>query len=86
MTAGWLTTAFQKVDSNISLQIIHKNTIERLWKEVKSNVRLYGRKKKHFVGCLARSMFITAHKDGNIRFHTFLEPAVVLDNPAQHTQ
>ena len=31
-------------------------------------------------------MFIMAHKDGNKRFHAFLEAAAALYNPAQSTQ
>ena len=63
----------------------HTNTVERLWREIKSKVPLYGRKKKHFVGYLARSMFMMAYKDPNKRFHAFLEAAAVLYNPAQPT-
>lgn len=64
----------------------HINTVERLWREVKSKVPLYGRRKKHFVGYLSRSMFIMAHKDGNKIFHAFLEAAAALYNSAQPTQ
>ena len=60
---------------------IHTNTIERLWRDTKRRVPLYGRRKKHFVGYLARSMFILAIPDPNKRFHTFLEEAAALYNP-----
>ena len=63
----------------------HTNTIERMWREVKSKVPLYGRKKKHFVGYLARSMFIMAHKDPNKRFHAFLQEVAALYNPYMPT-
>ena len=66
----------------------HTNTIERKWREVKSKVPLYGRKKKHFVGYLARSMFIMANKDPNKRFHIVLQEIAALYNPytpASHT-
>lgn len=60
---------------------IHTNTVERLWREVKAKVPLYGRRKKHFVGYLARSMFMLAHKEQDKRFHVFLKEVAELYNP-----
>ena len=60
---------------------IHTNNIERLWRDTKQRVPLYGRRKKHFVGYLAKSMFILANPDPNKRFHTFLQEAASLYNP-----
>lgn len=61
----------------------HTNTVERLWREVKSKVPLFGRRRKHFAGYLARSMFMMAYKNGNKRFHAFLEAAAALYNPTE---
>ena len=59
----------------------HTNNIERLWREAKSKVPLYGRRKKHFAGYLARSMFLMATPDPNKRLHIFLQEAASLYNP-----
>ena len=59
----------------------HTNTIERLWREAKAKVPLYGRRKKHFAGYLARSMFLMAYKEENKRFHAFLLEAASLYSP-----
>ena len=79
---------FQHLTVNHSVNFVdptdpatHTNTVERLWREVKAKVPLYGRRKKHFVGYLARSMFIMAHKDPNKRFHAFLQHTAGLYNP-----
>lgn len=80
---------FKHLSVNHSLNFVdpdtkaHTNTIERLWRDVRSQVPLYGRRKKHFVGYLARSMFLMAHKRGSKRFHAFLEAAAALYNPAE---
>ena len=83
---------YQHLTVNHSLNFVdpsikeHTNTIERLWREVKNKVPLYGRKKKHFVSYLARSMFIMAHKDPNRRFHGFLQAAASVYKPDQSTE
>lgn len=59
----------------------HTNTVERMWREVKAKVPLFGRRKKHFVGYLSRSMFMMAHKEENKRFHAFLKEVAALYNP-----
>ena len=59
----------------------HTNNMERLWRDTKGRVPLYGRRKKHCVGYLARSMFIMAIPDPNTRFHAFLREAAELYNP-----
>lgn len=64
----------------------HTNNIERLWREAKKKVPLYGRRKKHFAGYLARSMFIMAIPDPNKRFHIFLQEAASLYNPYHSAQ
>lgn len=61
--------------------LAHTNNIERLWREAKSKVPLYGRRRKHFAGYLARSMFLMAEKNQNKRFHRFLEEVAALYNP-----
>lgn len=61
--------------------LAHTNNIERLWREAKTKVPLYGRTKKHFAGYLARSVFIMTHKDPNKRFHHFLKEIAALYNP-----
>lgn len=61
--------------------LAHTNTVERMWSEAKRKVPLYGRRKKHFVGYLARSMFIMTYKDPKKRFHQFLLQAASLYNP-----
>lgn len=83
---------FQHLTVNHSVNFVdptdpatHTNTIERMWREVKAKVPLYGRKKKHFVGYLARSMFIMAYKDPNKRLHAFLQEAAALYNPYRPT-
>ncbi|KAK3892979.1 hypothetical protein Pcinc_003158 [Petrolisthes cinctipes] len=63
----------------------HTNNIERLWREVKRKVPLFGRRKKHFVGYLARSMFLMAYKEDK-RFHHFLQEVTALYNPLQPPQ
>lgn len=63
----------------------HTNTIERLWREIKSKVPLYGRRNKHFLGYLARSMFIMAHQNPNKRFHAFLQETASLYDPYNPT-
>lgn len=60
----------------------HTNTVERLWRDAKRKVPLCGRRKKHFVGYLARTMFIMHHKDPNTRFHQFMGATAALYNPA----
>ena len=69
------------VDPN---NLAHTNNVERLWREAKSKVPLYGRRKKHFAGYLARSLFMMAHSDPNKRFHTFLQEVAALYNPYTH--
>ncbi|KAK3881172.1 hypothetical protein Pcinc_014377 [Petrolisthes cinctipes] len=61
----------------------HTNTIERLWKEAKRKVPLFGRRKKHFVGYLAKTMFMMTFPNANHRFHHFLVEASALYNPQQ---
>ena len=60
----------------------HTNTIERLWRDIKARVPLYGRRKKNWVGYLARSMFMLTFKEANTRLHHFLLAAAKLYNPA----
>lgn len=62
---------------------VHTNTIERLWGEAKRKVPLFGRRRKHFAGYLARSLFLMAIPDDNKRFHIFLQEAASLYNPYQ---
>ena len=59
----------------------HTNTVERRWREAKANVPKYGRRKYHFVGYLARAMFLMKHPEANRRFHYFLEAAARLYPP-----
>lgn len=60
--------------------LVHTNTVERLWWEVKSTVPLFGRRKEHFLGYLARSMFIMTYEQDK-RFHQFLLEVAELYNP-----
>ncbi|KAK3885599.1 hypothetical protein Pcinc_010191 [Petrolisthes cinctipes] len=60
--------------------LAHTNTVERLWREVKLKVPLFGRRKKHFLGYLARSMFVMAFEEDK-RFHQFLLEVASLYNP-----
>ncbi|KAK3852955.1 hypothetical protein Pcinc_040477 [Petrolisthes cinctipes] len=60
--------------------LAHTNTVERLWREVKLKVPLFGRRKKHFLGYLARSMFLMAFEEEK-RFHQFLLEVAALNNP-----
>ncbi|KAK3882920.1 hypothetical protein Pcinc_012737 [Petrolisthes cinctipes] len=60
--------------------LAHTNTVERLWREVKLKVPLFGRRKKHFLGYLACSMFVMAFEEDK-RFHQFLLEVAVLYNP-----
>ncbi|KAK3873925.1 hypothetical protein Pcinc_021103 [Petrolisthes cinctipes] len=64
----------------------HTNTIERLWREAKRKVPLFGRRKKHFVGYLAKTMFVMTFPNSNERFHHFLVEAAALYNPQQPQQ
>lgn len=41
------------------------NIITRLWRDMKIKVARYGRRNKHSVGYLTRSMFLMAYEDGN---------------------
>ena len=63
----------------------HTNNIERLWREAKKKVPLYGRRRKHFAGYLARSMFMMAIPDPNKRLHAFLQEVAALYNPYNPT-
>ncbi|KAK3892374.1 hypothetical protein Pcinc_003744 [Petrolisthes cinctipes] len=67
------------------LSLAHTNNIERLWREVKRKVPLFGRRKKHIVGYLARSMFLMAYEEDK-RFHHFLQEVAALYNPLQPPQ
>ena len=82
---------FNHVTVNESINLVEPNnkatnTIERMWREVKGKVPLYSRRKKHFVGYQARSMFIMAHKDRNKQFHMFLKVVSNLYNPFEPTR
>ncbi|KAK3889927.1 hypothetical protein Pcinc_006081 [Petrolisthes cinctipes] len=60
-------------------------TILKDWREVKRKVPLFGRRKKHFVGYLARSMFLMAYEEDK-RCHHFLQEVAALYNPLQPPQ
>lgn len=49
----------------------HTNTIERVWRDTKSLVPKYGRRKYFFVGYLAAAYFKLVHKDPSKRLHYF---------------
>lgn len=58
----------------------HTNNIERTWREVRSNVPKYGRRKQHFAGYLAEYMF-KAKYPMNERLHAFYCAAADLYPP-----
>ena len=78
---------YQHLTVNHSVNFVDSNNrathinIERLWREAKNKVPLYGRRRKHFAGYLARSMFIMAIADPIKRFHVFLQETASLYNP-----
>ncbi|XP_047488175.1 uncharacterized protein LOC125038668, partial [Penaeus chinensis] len=78
---------FQHLTVNHSLNFVdpvtaaHTNTIERKWREAKAKVPHYGRRKYHFSGYLARTMFQMSIPDSNQRLHRFLLAAAKLYPP-----
>ena len=59
----------------------HTNIIERKWRDLKSLVPKYGRRKYHFVGYLATSYFKLHIPDPTRRLHVFLTAAAQLYPP-----
>ena len=59
----------------------HTNTIERRWRDVKSLVPKYGRRKSHFVGYLAVSYFKLYYREPLHRLHAFVKAAAQLYPP-----
>ena len=78
---------FQHLTVNHSMNFVdpktaaHTNTIERRWREAKAKVPRFGRRKYHFVGYLARALFLMRYQEANRRFHHFLEAAAALYPP-----
>ena len=59
----------------------HTNTIERTWRDIKSLVPKYGRKKCFFVGYLAVAYFKLVITDPSKRLHNFMHAAAELYPP-----
>ena len=79
---GSLTNeGFQHLTVNHSYNFVdpdtgaHSQTIERSWRELRSNVPRFGRRKKHYDGYLAEFQFKRAFKIGKARLHHFLKIA-----------
>ncbi|XP_050516404.1 uncharacterized protein LOC126891267 [Diabrotica virgifera virgifera] len=60
----------------------HSNHIERLWREVRSNIPKYGVKEAHFVGYLAEFYFKRRYTKRLERMHHFFKAASELYPPA----
>uniref|UniRef100_A0A6P7HFR1 Uncharacterized protein LOC114348143 n=1 Tax=Diabrotica virgifera virgifera TaxID=50390 RepID=A0A6P7HFR1_DIAVI len=60
----------------------HTNHIERLWREVRSNIPKYGVKEAHFVGYLAEFYFKRRYPKRLERMHHFFKAASELYPPA----
>ncbi|KAK3857040.1 hypothetical protein Pcinc_036676 [Petrolisthes cinctipes] len=61
------------------------NNVEKIMRDVKKKDPLFGRRKKNFVGYLARFMFFMEHEEDK-RFHHFLQEVATLYNPLQPPQ
>ena len=59
----------------------HTNTIERKWRDAKRAVPQFGRRKAHFIGYLARVIFIKKYPQQNKRLHHFLLAVATLYPP-----
>ncbi|XP_023233785.1 uncharacterized protein LOC111633450 [Centruroides sculpturatus] len=59
----------------------HTNTIERLWRTVRSNVPVGGRREDHMIGYLAEHLFKSKYSNFNQRFHHLLLAAAKLYPP-----
>jgi transposase-like protein len=59
----------------------HTQSIESLWKTIKGWTPRYGRRKKFFIGYLARAYFLKTQRNPDVRLHKFLQAAANLYNP-----
>ncbi|XP_037787789.1 uncharacterized protein LOC119583392 [Penaeus monodon] len=72
------TEGYQHLTVNHSYNFVdpdtkaHTNTIERKWRDAKAKVPRFGRRRYHFIGYLARAIFMMAHPEENKRLHQFL--------------
>ena len=53
----------------------------RQWRELKKKVPLFGRRKRHFVGYLATTMFKMSYANVKKRFHVFINEDAKLYPP-----
>lgn len=83
---------YQHLTANHSLNLVdpstfpHKDSFQEIWRKMKRKVLLHGKKRKHCIGYLARSMFCMVHKDPNKRFHQFIGKSAALYNPYEFTK
>lgn len=60
----------------------HTQTVERMWRDLRSSIPRYGRKKADFPSYLAEFTFKRMHPNVNDRIHTFFKYAATMYPPA----